>query len=242
MPADEWTLTKLRTKIQNDIELHAQVHITPEELDRFINDAIDDAEEIIVNSFSDFFLTYKDTPVTVGDTTLTVPEDIYEMRLRHMVYDENQNNQTSNTTAQWYKLKKVPLEEISESYESDDYQYRITNDRTTGLQINIFPDIRETSTARFRIYYIRRAARLEEDLDVLEIGLRPQYIISHAKAAVYYKEGDPMYNAELPKLADQEKKLKDSISRLTDDKEDEFLDVDAHAMAEAYGEPYNYFA
>ena len=241
MPADVWTLDSLSKKIRDDLEHHSEILVGPDELTRFINDAIDDAEETIVDAFSDFFLTYVDTAVTVGDTELTLPTDLYEMRIRGLYYDENEFGQEATSAQQWYKIKKVPLEEITEIYNNDDYHYRITNDRTLGLKIQIFPDIRDTTTARFRIYYIRRAARLENGSDVLEAGLRPQYIISHTKAAMYLKDGDPMYQVESGKTQVQLKKLMDSISRLTDDKEDEYLFPDSHALAEAYGEPFSYY-
>lgn len=242
MPApDIWDLDALHKKIRDDLEHHSEILVGDPELTRYINDAIDDAEEVIVDAFSDFFLTFVDTPVTVGDTELTIPSDTYEMRIRGLYYDENEFGQEATSAQQWYKIKKVPLEEITEIFQNDDYHYRITNDRTAGLKIQIFPDIRETTAARFRVYYIRRAARLVNGSDILETGLRPQYIISHTKAAMYLKDGDPMYKIEAGKTDNQLKKLIDSISRLTDDKEDEYLFPDFHALAEAYGEPFSYY-
>lgn len=241
MAADIWTLNDLEKKVRDDLELHSEVLITPNEMNRFINDAIDDAEETIVDSFSDFFLTFEDIPVSAGDDNLTIPTDIYEMRIRGIYFDENQFNQENSVTAQWYKVKKLPIEEVSEVFNNDDYHYRIINNRLAGLNIKIFPNIRDTTPAEFRIYYIRRAARLEAGTDVLETGLRPQYIISHVKSAIYFKEGDPMHKLEAGKTAVQLQKLIDSISRLTDDREDEYLFPDFHAMAEAYGEPFSYY-
>ncbi len=238
---DIWTLDELHKKVRDDMESHAEVLVTDEEMTRYINDAVDDAEELIVNSFSDFFLTYADIPVTVGDEQLTLPTDLYEMRVRYVAFDENEFNQDNNVTRQWYKVKKLPLEEVAEVYGNDDYHYRVFNDRTNGLRMQIFPPIRNTTIARFRIYYIRRAARLVEGTDVLETGLRPQYIISHVKQAIYMKEGDPLYNVQDTITKEQTKKLLDSISRLTDDREDEYLFPDFHAMAEAYGEPFSYY-
>lgn len=241
MAADIWTRDALDKKIRDDLELHSEVLVTPDEMTRFFNDAIDDAEEVIVDAFSDFFLTFADIPVTKGDEELTLPTDIYEMRIRGVFFDENEFDQGGSVTQQWYKLKKLPLEEIQEVFLADDYHYRVFNDRTLGLRLKIFPSIRNTTAARFRIYYIRRAARLENGTDILETGLRPQYIISHVKSAIFLKEADPLYRVEVDKTAVQLKKLMDSISRLTDDKEDEYLQPDFHAMAEAYGEPFSYY-
>ena len=61
-----WTLDQIITKIQNDNELHAENFVTKPEIISFINDAIDDAEQLIIDSFSDFFLTFIDYDIVQG--------------------------------------------------------------------------------------------------------------------------------------------------------------------------------
>ena len=233
----QWDLDRLTTKIQRDLELHAEIFVQPEDIKSFINDAIDDAEELIIDSFSDFFITFEDYTVEVGDSFLALPDDIYEMRTRGLYFDKKSYNQTSTVnTGTWYKIKKIRLESISQVSSNDFYQYRNINTQADGPRIHIFPNIREDSQGRFRLWYIRKAKRLDELADVLETGLRPQYIISHAKVAILHKENSDMVGLELEKLGAQTKKMLDSLSRVADDDEDSYLSPDNNALFEAYGD------
>jgi hypothetical protein len=221
------------TKRQNDLELHTENCVEPDEIKQYIYDAIDDAEETIIDQFNDFFLTYQDAEIELGDTEIAVPEDIYDLRLRGIYYDRGGFN-PDNTTGRWYKIKKLAIENVATVNPLDDYRYRLVN-ATEGLRLDIFPPFREATTTNVRIWYIRKAIRPALDTDVLERGIKPQYILAHAKVSIMEKEGDPMLDVELQRLAVQTEKMINSISRLTDDDEDSYLEIDDHAMSEAYG-------
>ena len=229
-----WTLEQLRTKIQNDHELHAENFATPPEIDAFLNDAIEDAEQLIIDSFSDFFLTFVDYNVVAGVGEILVPDDMFDFRIRGMYFDLKGFDVNSTGTSQWYKIKKLPLERFSAIYQDDVYHYRLTNG-VSGPKIGIYPDFRVDLQAKVRLWYIREAVRLEEDTDILEVGIRPQYVIAHAKVAIMEKEGDPMLDTMQARLEKQTAKLISSISRVVDDDEDSYLELDLEALDEAYG-------
>ena len=230
----QWTLDRLVTKVQDDLELHAEIFTQTEDIKQFIYDAIDDAEEEIINSFSDFLLSFEDYTVEAGQAYLPIPEDIYELRIRGIYFDNNAFNQNSSSSlGNWYKVKKQSLETIANVDHNDLYQYRIIN-KAEGPQIKIFPDIRNDSTGRFRVWYIREAVRPAEDLDILERGLRPQYIIAHTKVSVLAKENSDFLPAAINDLSMQREKLIKSLSRLSDDEEDSYLKPDIHSLYEAY--------
>ena len=102
-----WTLDSLITKIQNDHELHAENFVTRTEIISFLNDAIDDAEQLIIDSFSDFFLTFVDYDIVEGIGEIVVPDDMFDFRIRGIYYDFKGFNPASSTTSQWYKIKKT---------------------------------------------------------------------------------------------------------------------------------------
>lgn len=232
----QWTLDRMVTKIQNDLELHAEIFIQPSDIKQFIYDAIDDAEELIVNSFSDFYLTFQDYTVDAGASSLVIPDDIYEVRIRGLYYDNNSYNQnTSGSLGNWYKIKKQSLETIANVDDNDLYQYRIIND-SAGARIQVFPDIRNASTGRFRLWYIRHAVRPADDLDVIERGLRPQYLIAHAKESILAKENSDFLPVAQKARVVQTEKLVNSLSRLSDDEEDSYLNPDINSLFEAYGD------
>ena len=229
-----WTLDRLITKIQNDNELHAENFVTRPEIISFLNDAIDDAEQLIIDSFSDFFLTFVDYSVVEGVGEILIPADMYDFRIRGMYFDLRGFDVNSTGISQWYKIKKLPLERFSGVYEKDVYHYRLTND-ATGAKIGIYPDFREDLQAKVRLWYIRSAVRLVNDSDILEIGIRAQYVLAHAKTAIMEKEGDPMLDTMMARLEKQTAKLISSISRVTDDDDDSYLEMDLEALDEAYG-------
>jgi hypothetical protein len=229
-----WTLNQLITKIQNDNELHAENFVTRSEIKDFLNDAIEDAEQLIIDSFSDFFLTFVDYDIVEGVGEILIPDDIYDFRIRGMFYDLKGFDVNDSGTSQWYKIKKLPIERFSAVHKSDIYHYRITND-VTGAKIGIYPDFREDLQAKVRLWYIRSAVRLEDDTDILERGIRAQYVMCHAKVAIMEKEGDPMLDTMMARLEKQTEKLLSSISRVTDDDEDSYLEMDFEALDEAYG-------
>lgn len=229
-----WTLDQLRTKIQNDNELHAENFVTPSEITAFLNDAIEDAEQLIIDSFSDFFLTFVDYDIVEGVGEILVPDDMFDFRIRGMFFDLKGFDPNSTGTSQWYKIKKLPIERFSGIYQDDVYHYRLTN-AAGGPKIGIYPDFREDLQAKVRLWYIREAVRLSEDTDILEVGIRPQYVLAHAKVAIMEKEGDPMLAEMTVRLEKQTEKLISSISRVTDDDEDSYLEMDFEALDEAYG-------
>ena len=232
----EWTLEKLIFKIQNDLELHAENFVTPEEVKAFINDAIADAEQLIIDSFSDFFLTFVDYPLAVSDAVIPLPDDIFDFRIRGIYYDTQGYAQSDGNTSDWYKIKKLPLERFALVNKSDIYHYRLINDNVTGPRIGLYPSYREKAGALTRLWYIRQASRLINNSDVLETGIKPQFILSHAKIAVMNKEGDPMIDVQMANLAVQEQKMVSAISRLTDDDEDSYLEMTLESLDEAYGD------
>lgn len=235
MAALPWTLIRIIDKVRDDVQLHAEDFVTYADMVEFVNDAIDDAEEIVVDTFSDFLLTYEDLDLTIGDRVVDLPVDIYESRFRWLAYSE-QGFDTNNVAGDKYKLTKLKLERMADVDVNDPYQYRLINTTADGQKLYIYPPVRVTSDYQFRLFYIRQFRRLEEQLDVLEKGLRPQYIIAHVKCAVLRKMADPMLDVEVQNLMKQEDKLKNSMSRLTDDDEDILLEPDEYSLDEAYGE------
>jgi hypothetical protein len=229
MAVEPWSLANIVSKVQDDLDAHDE-NLT-DDIKQWVNDAIDDLEEIVIDLNQDFLLDYKDLTVAIGATEIDLPDDIYESRIRWLFFSENGYNQPEN--GEMYKLTKIKLEKIAEVGADDAYQYRLFNSATSGQKIFLFPPARETSTDKFRLWYIRQFKRLDDDADVLEKGLRIQYILSHVKCAGMQKLGDPMLDVENQKLLKQEDKVKKSLSRLTDDSEDDYLEPDDHALDEA---------
>jgi hypothetical protein len=233
-PLGLWTLADLTTKVQNDLELHGENFVEPIDIGSFVNDAIDDAEQIIVDLFSDFFLTFKDIEVKAGQSLIPLPIDLYEARIRGFYYSESGFN-SLQPSGRCYKVKKLPLELLSNIQAGDDYQYRLINRTNVGMLLHMFPPIAEDSVNRFRLWYIRKAKRVINPSDYLENGIRPQFVLAHTKCSAMKKEGDPALEIEKQNLTAQMESLKSTLSRLSDDDEDSYLYPDQHSLDESYG-------
>src|SRR6478735_5239995 len=233
MANQPWPLSRIVSKVQDDMELHEENFVTTEDLKQFVNDAIDDAEEIIIDCFSDFFLTYAFADVEVEDDEIELPFDIYESRLRGIWFNAS-GFESLSPSGEAYKVKKIKLEQLVDVTSGDAYRYRLFNHALLGQKLKIYPPIREDSDDKFLLCYIRQARRLNETTDVLEKGIRIQYVLTHVKKAVASKIGDPMLEELKVKLDEQKNVFKRSLSRLTDDDEDDYLEPDAHSLDEAY--------
>jgi hypothetical protein len=231
--ATTWTRANIIAKVQDDLDLHEETVVTPDDIGQYIESAVDDAEEIIIDTYSDHFLTYEDLSVTEGDTTIDFPDDIYEGRIRGLYYSES-GFTSGSPSGDGYKVKKMPFERVMNSATGDAYTYRILNSTSTGQKFHIFPAIEETSSIQWRLWYIRKAKRLDDDDDVLDNGIRVQYVLAHVKKAIAAKLGDPLVEIFKTELDKQEQTMKRSIGRLTDDDEDVYLEPDDRALAEAY--------
>ena len=234
MANQPWPLSRLVSKVQDDMDLHEENFVTTEDLKQFVNDAIDDAEEIIIDCFSDFFLTYSFAEVVAEDTEIALPADIYESRIRGIWFNAS-GFESPVPTGEGYKVKKLKLERMMDVSTGDAYQYRLFNSSVLGQKLKIFPAIREDSEDQFLLCYIRQARRLYNTTDVLEKGIRVQYVLTHVKKAVASKIGDPMVEELKVKLDEQKQVIRRSLSNLTDDDEDSYLEPDDRAMNEAYG-------
>lgn len=225
----EWTLDDIITKIRKDLKLESEKNPTPWSIISAINDAIRDAEGIIVNGFQDYYLTYADYEAIAGDIYFTLPEDIYLARIRYIQYDYDGANDPTNIIT--YKVKKIPLEDIAYVNSNDPYRYKIVNDTELGLVINIYPTIREDSNNRFRVWYIRKAKTLVELTDVCDIPCI-DYIISHVKVRYMKEEGHPFLVEEKEAFLRAERNLIKNTTMMTDDGEEGVITVSNETLNE----------
>jgi hypothetical protein len=206
-------------KIRKDCDLQSDKNIKDYQLIEYVNDAIRNAESLIMNEFAGHYETHHDYNVTEGDTYLTVPSDLFQTRIKLIQFDSS------------YQVKKIPLERLSEVETEDNYRYRLINDRTNGLRINIYPPIRDTQLSAFRVYYIRQVKQLEEMTDICDIP-NVSYILSHVKARLMSREGHPMLESEIASLNVEKENLVKTMTYQTDDGEDTLLGPNKDSMAD----------
>lgn len=185
--AGTFTLSDIRGKIETDLDLLEETFISSSELNAYINEAIREAESEVHGLCEDYFLASTPLSVTAGTDSYDLPSDIYADKIRAIIY-------TNGTDI--YRVKKL----IHRSYQFEEialintyspslrYQFILTNNLSAGRKIKFFPNIRDTSSTNFLIYYIRDAQTLENDDDVLDIPEAYNFILAYAKAKCLAKE------------------------------------------------------
>jgi hypothetical protein len=214
------TRSQIVEKVRSELRLHTNKFITPTEIQGYIDSALEDGESIINDAGCMYFRTYKVYSVSADDSYISLPTDIYQARLLKLMYDENPG---STNQGESYQVKLISIENIRHVDDQDTYRYLLTNDSTNGLQLNIYPNIRETSTDRFTLYYLRKAKRLASDTDVSDFP-KMEYIISRVKLeALSNLPPTPKFDLEAKKFARLEEQLRVFAMTLTFDTDETLI-------------------
>lgn len=211
-----WTLSDIKDKVRRDLNLFSERFVRPEELTSYINSAIEYGEQIINMQGSDYYLSKKEYVTVDGDTFLAMPADVFNGWIRYIEFVEN----VSDSVGIKYKVKKITFDEISNVSSTDSYRYLFTNDSVDGPRINIYPAIRESGTGHFKAYYVRKAKRLVNDIDVCDFP-RMEYIFSYTKLQCLPKDlNERMMEFEFSRFSKEEERLIQIFQTLSADGED----------------------
>lgn len=178
------TLAQIKTLVKDPLDLNEEVFIDDSELLAYINDGIREAEANICTIYEDYFLTKSTISLVTGTAQYTLPADIYANKIRGFIYDDGSDS---------YQVSKLrDFKEIPHLENSWSYQFLITNSATDGIQINIYPAPRITSSTALTCWYLRNAKQLVDDSDVCDIPEFVSFIVQHAKVRCMEKEGHPL--------------------------------------------------
>jgi len=201
-----WTWGEMREKIQEDLNLKDEAFITPSELLGYANDAVTDAESLVIPIYDKYFESEVNLELIDGQVVYDLPVDIYANKITHVQY---------NNGAHKYQIRRIRnLEEIAHVCPNDDYRYRIVNKTADGIKIYLYPASKENSTGNVTIYFLREAQEIIDDTSIVDIPEGNQYIIQHIKDACANKEMGTMYSA--PPSPALERKEKNFISAISD--------------------------
>jgi hypothetical protein len=237
--AEIWTLDKIVTRVRKDLDLEAETFYRQELMVEAVNSAITDCEELVIDEYSDYLLTYQDYDIEAGDYSLAIPDDIYQMRLRWLHFKRGGfQRRTTDYNDESYKIRKMPFEDVEVQGVRDQYRYRIINSMDIDPHLEIFPQIRgeDAGTQKIRLWYIRHFKRLYNLEDITDVPV-PEYLLSHLRVSIMQKEGNPMLDLELAKLKDQKLRLQKTLKFLSDDEEDTLLLPNFNTLSD-FGETY----
>lgn len=213
------TLKDIRDQVIDDLDLQEEDFVTETDLNRFINEAIEEAESEIHTIYEDYFLSETDAiAITSGQEYVDYPSDVFANKIRKIVFAENLSESAETFEVKRIKnLAKAKLDEIVDQSQSYPVlHWTPINKAGIGRKIRIFP--KSSRSGYLYIFYIRNAAKLVNDTDVCDIDEFERFIVQYVKTRVYLKDGDPRASDS---LALEERFRKNMVESLTDAVPDE---------------------
>jgi hypothetical protein len=154
-----WTFGEVRQKLERDCDLEDETFITRDELVGYYNEGIDAAEAEIQKLNEDYFLTSASIDLTLGQSAITLPTDIYAQKIRSLIFS---NGSEMYEVSRIRGSKKfIDLTDVNLYRTAEWYRYVLKNGTAGGQStILLVPPSRETLTAALTLWYIRNAQRI----------------------------------------------------------------------------------
>jgi hypothetical protein len=231
-----WTYAEFKSKVENDLGLQADTIIEPDEMLGYMNDAIDEAEAEIhkLGVEDEYFLARTTLPLTTGEDEYDPPSDLYANKIKAVLFNDG-----SRVYPITRMRKRDRFEEIAESANSganDDYQYLLVNNTrpvalspTTGRKIVLVPPARETSSTLVTVWYIRNAAQVTDQADIIDIPEFAGFLLSIMKGLCRAKEnGGQLLPSDVAIIEQQRKLMIDTLTEMVPDGDTEMEPDTSH--------------
>lgn len=113
------TLSNIRDQIRRDLAIFDTNWVPDAEINKHINDAIDEAESEILNIYEDYFLDTMVIPLSSNQNLYSLPSNIYANKIRKVLYNDGSKK---------YIVRRLKQKEDTlNSQNEDDYRYFILN-------------------------------------------------------------------------------------------------------------------
>lgn len=191
--------------------------LTPAVANEYINDALEESFNIIVERWDDYYTTISPVFTTVtGTDTYSMPDDFYKLRKVEMLV----SGVATDPGARWERIYPIDLDEAHRVRNARHPKYRITRAGLTLVPSAV------SAGQTFRVFYIPAAPQLLLDTDtvqfdtpveqklVLHIALRDVYqrqdlptadiegkiaqLVGQLRTAADHDAGEPVYLSRRP--------------------------------------------
>lgn len=175
----------LKTEIETELDCLDEDFVSATEIMYYANDAIDEAEAIILKESPDYFLCKANLTVVSGTATVALPTGIWATKIRAIMYDDGSKR---------YELKRIKdpkSTHYTEIQSTERYVYMLTNDSSAGFKINLYPTPTVTTSTYFQCWYLRNANAISSTSTVIDVPEAKAFIKEYVKKRIVAKEGFP---------------------------------------------------
>lgn len=233
-----WTFGKFEDKVRLDLDLEGEKgrrFISTDEMVGYCNSAINQIEARIVKIYEDYFLTDTTLTIVANQAEYDVPEDIYALKFRGMVFDDGHRTYPIKRLPRRFQFERIALANHRRS-ETDFFNYYIKNSSTDGYKIVLVPTPL-VGGEHVRLWYIRNAQRVplvqegseEQTRDtVIDIPEASNFILHYMKVECLGKEDktSPAYDKAVAELALLETNLVDTLTNMVPDDDTDIVELD----------------
>lgn len=211
---------QLKALVKSELDLDEETFIDDTELMNYANRAIDEAEQLVMSIYQDYFRTKYSPPLVNGTSEYVMPTDIYANKIRFIQYSNGSKK---------YKVNRIKTAEIAHVNSGDDYLFDIEHKASTGssdpgIRFVLYPASRETGTP-MTIWYIRNATRLVDDNSAIDVPEAINFMRQYIAVMVFRKELHPLLQASEADLERQRVMLKETLDQMAPD-DYELIDQD----------------
>lgn len=210
-----WTYEEAASKISVELDLQEEKFVGPDELMGIFNDAIDEAEQNVLNLFEDYLLAEKTYTLIYNQDRYEMPDDIYANKIRYLWFNDGINRYQIKRT----RANILPFSDIPNSVYSYQIQHR---DPVEGITIKLSPSVTHSGPFMF-MQYIRNANRVNDDSSVIDIPEAMNFIFAYVKVRVMTKESNPLLQIAMADLETQRNFLQTTLKSMTVDDDNEII-------------------
>lgn len=206
-----WSWADIKAKVERDLDLEGETFIQSAEMLGYANEAIDEVERQIHTLYEDYFLKKSTITLVPGQEAYSLPDDIYAMKIRQLLYRNGNQVWKLNRMKNWAKFGSYEAEKAVSSGTTQ-YGYFIVNSTPGSPELVLSPTPTEAG-AYIQLWYIRNANELTTESSICDIPEAVNYVMAYIKMKCMEKELHPNLQKA---IGDVEQQKEDTLKALAD--------------------------
>lgn len=201
------TYTNFIAKVEQDLDLEEENFIQSSEMLGYTNEGLREVEKQVLTIYQDYLLDSAYLPLVLGTSKYNRPSGIFANKIRKIVY-------TNGSLI--YEIKEIKGSQkfmkrafLRYANPTDEYMYMMLNNSTNGIQIELSPASKETSSTNIEIFFIRKVdvVSLGTDFVDKDVPESLNYLYSYVKGKCKQKENAGVMPPDAQQEIDMQMKL-----------------------------------